>query len=136
MICLALNPTSFSERYRSINRYPAVPYLSLFYIMTKRSQFDTRKVEADAKRSRSLAPKTSDDEMEIEARPVNQAQSTATTSGRVDSNRILREMIAGGNYSQDEIVQFCIDSGIPLSRMFELDLIRLGRPGQNQEDTK
>jgi hypothetical protein len=48
-----------------------------------------------------------------------------TTVSRRDT--ILQEMVTAGRYTPDEIIQFCLDTGIPLSRMLELDLMRLNR---------
>lgn len=84
--------------------------------------------EVETKRPRYLAPQLQDDHMEIEAKPMcHKGMQPADTTGKPD--KILKEMVAAGNYRQDEIVQFCLDSGIPLSRMFELDLMRLNRHG-------
>lgn len=38
---------------------------------------------------------------------------------------ILVQMVQSNQYSHDEVVQFCIQSGIPISRMLRLDLMRL-----------
>ena len=42
-------------------------------------------------------------------------------------DEILTQMVQSGCYSQEEVVNFCISSGIPLSRMLRLDLMRLSR---------
>jgi hypothetical protein len=89
--------------------------------------------EADAKRAR-LHGDNDDCCMEMdEATPTTKsgrsttASSTTGTTAAAPCQRdtILQEMVTAGNYTQDEIIQFCIDSGIPLSRMLELDLMRL-----------
>lgn len=40
-------------------------------------------------------------------------------------DEILIQMVQSGCYSQEDVVNFCISSGIPLSRMLRLDLMRL-----------
>ena len=42
-----------------------------------------------------------------------------------NSDETLIQMVQSGQYSHDQVVQFCIQSGIPLSRMLRLDLMRL-----------
>jgi len=42
-------------------------------------------------------------------------------------DEILVQMVQTGNYSYDQVVQFCISSNIPLSRMLRLDLMRQGK---------
>jgi hypothetical protein len=57
--------------------------------------------------------------------------------GNADNKNDGRSSNGGGGqwhrhrrqYTQDEIVQFCLQSGIPLSRMLRLDLMRLSSKG-------
>lgn len=44
---------------------------------------------------------------------------------RSNPDDILIEMMQCGNYNQHQIVSFCRQSGIPLSRMLKLDLMRI-----------
>lgn len=73
-----------------------------------------------------------DTDMEIESATTIVSKSSEREGQRqtVDSDAILREMVATGSYNQDEIIQFCIDAGIPLSRMLELDLMRTNHSTQ------
>jgi hypothetical protein len=53
--------------------------------------------------------------------------STGSTSiTTLSPDEILIQMVQSGCYSQEEVVNFCISSGVPLSRMLRLDLMRLG----------
>jgi hypothetical protein len=61
-------------------------------------------------------------DMQIETL-INQHNSTVTPS----ADDILVQMVQCGDYSHDQVVQFCISSGIPLSRMLRLDLMRLSK---------
>lgn len=70
-----------------------------------------------------------------EATPTTKAGSSTTgttAAAPCQGDTILQEMVTAGNYTQDEIIQFCIDSGIPLSRMLELDLMRLNNNNNNR----
>lgn len=44
---------------------------------------------------------------------------------------ILKEMVRSGNYSQEHVVEFCIEMNIPLSRMLRLDLMRSTKSGSS-----
>jgi hypothetical protein len=95
--------------------------------------------EADAKRPRLHADH--DDccmEMDEAAPTTNPGRSSIGTTAAAPRQRdtILQEMVTAGNYTQDEIIQFCIDSGIPLSRMLELDLMRLNTNNNNNRAAK
>ena len=48
-----------------------------------------------------------------------------TTLTTISPDEILIQMVQSGCYSQDDVVNFCISTGIPLSRMLRLDLMRL-----------
>lgn len=50
---------------------------------------------------------------------------TSTLVTTLSPDEILIQMVQSGCYSQEEVVNFCISSGIPLSRMLRLDLMRL-----------
>jgi len=50
------------------------------------------------------------------------------------ADQILVQMVQSGNYSYDQVVQFCIQSGIPLSRMLRLDLMRLNDSNNNNNN--
>lgn len=52
------------------------------------------------------------------------------------ADQILVQMVQSGNYSYDQVVQFCIQSGIPLSRMLRLDLMRLNNNNKHETVTK
>jgi hypothetical protein len=96
---------------------------------------------ADAKRPRlhvvhgssvgRLAAGASDDGMmkidDVVLKSAKEEQQTSVS--RCDT--ILQEMVTAGRYTPDEIIQFCLDAGIPLSRMLELDLMRLNRTTNN-----
>lgn len=47
-----------------------------------------------------------------------------TCAKKPTPDKILTEMIESGRYTQDQVIQYCIESGVPLSRMFRLDLMR------------
>jgi hypothetical protein len=97
---------------------------------------------ADAKRPRlhvvhgssvdPLAGASDDGMMKIDDVVVQKSareEQQTTTVSRCDT--ILQEMVTAGRYTPDEIIQFCLDTGIPLSRMLELDLMRLNRTTRN-----
>jgi hypothetical protein len=50
---------------------------------------------------------------------------TLLTNCTMSADDILVQMVKSGCYSHEQVVEFCISSGIPLSRMLRLDLMRL-----------
>jgi hypothetical protein len=46
---------------------------------------------------------------------------------------ILVEMIQSGRYTHNQVVHFCLASGIPLSRMLRLDLMRLNKASDTND---
>ena len=52
-------------------------------------------------------------------------KSSLLSSRTVSADEILVQMIQSGSYSREQVVDFCIETGIPLSRMLRLDLMRL-----------
>jgi myosin-crossreactive antigen len=46
-------------------------------------------------------------------------------STSVSADDILVQMVQSGCYSHGQVVDFCIEAGIPISRMLRLDLMRL-----------
>ena len=41
------------------------------------------------------------------------------------ADEILVQMVQNGCYTHEQVVDFCISSGIPLSRMLRMDLLRI-----------
>jgi hypothetical protein len=60
--------------------------------------------------------------MDDEGTSRDDKYATITT---LSPDEILIQMVQSGCYSQDDVVNFCMSSGIPLSRMLRLDLMRL-----------
>lgn len=76
---------------------------------------------------------TSTDAMEVEEEAITAAQKQLQQEN--DPDKILIEMVRSGDCSYDEIVRFCISSGIPLSRMLRLDLMRKGNSSCSTKST-
>jgi hypothetical protein len=47
------------------------------------------------------------------------------TISNLSADEILVQMVQSACYSQEDVVNFCITTGIPISRMLRLDLIRV-----------
>lgn len=57
------------------------------------------------------------------------------TQKQMNPDDILLEMIRSGNYSKEQVVEFCIQVDIPLSRMLRLDLMRETSKGHSSTST-
>jgi len=71
-----------------------------------------------------------DDAMDVDMTPIKPPPPATAFTNPDD---ILVAMVQSGNHTHDEVVQFCLQSGIPLSRMLRLDLIRVSR-NNNTDD--
>jgi hypothetical protein len=59
------------------------------------------------------------------------SSNTSNRAATPSADDILVGMVQAGGYSHQQVVYFCISSGIPLSRMLRLDLMRLNKAQQN-----
>jgi hypothetical protein len=59
--------------------------------------------------------------MDVDANPAT--ISTVRTESLPNPDEILVQMVTSGSHTRAEVVEFCINSKIPLSRMFRLDLM-------------
>jgi len=73
-----------------------------------------------------------DDDMDVYMTPIKPPPPATAFTNNPDD--ILVSMVQSGNHTHDEVVQFCLQSGIPLSRMLRLDLMRLSRNNNNTDD--
>ena len=72
------------------------------------------------------------EDMQVDASiNTQQAQHTSTVVPIANADDVLIQMVLSGGCSHDQVVQFCIASGIPLSRMLRLDLMRLNKYQQS-----
>ena len=72
------------------------------------------------------------DDMDVDMTPIKPPPPAAASSNTTNPDDILVAMVQSGNHTHDEVVQFCLQSGIPLSRMLRLDLMRLS--DKNKDD--
>ena len=72
---------------------------------------------------------TMDDDVDTN---VGNATATSVAIATLSPDEILIQMVQSGCYSQEAVVHFCISSGIPLSRMLRLDLMRLSHNNTNR----
>lgn len=59
--------------------------------------------------------------MDVDASTANSI--LRTTESLSNPDEILLQMVQSGSHTYAEVVEFCINSKIPLSRMFRLDLM-------------
>ena len=78
------------------------------------------KCEDDRSEDKKYRMDTSMDEIPVVTNEFSCAPMTT-----LSPDEILIQMVQSGCYTQEEVVNFCISSGIPLSRMLRLDLMRL-----------
>lgn len=75
-----------------------------------------------------------DDSMDVDMTPIKPPPPAAASSNNTNPDDILVAMVQSGNHTHDEVVQFCLQSGIPLSRMLRLDLMRLSQKNNKDDD--
>lgn len=75
-------------------------------------------------KAQPLVPSSADTTATVHVEATMKYQQISSTTFSADD--VLVQMVQSGNYSQDQVVEFCRSSGIPLSRMLRLDLMRLG----------
>lgn len=90
----------------------------------------------EAANAQLIVPASED--MQVDSACINTLQAAAqqhtgaaVVAPILSADDVLTQMVLSGGCSHDQVVQFCVSSGIPLSRMLRLDLMRLNRSQQS-----